>query len=205
MKLNFPLVTYYDEGRRTGYLVNVIGDYGRVQPIGPIGTVPAKLKILLNDLRLDKTGLEPTKDSLPADAEELNQSLNKERIAVAKEKAAKKPKPVAKKKAKAAKPVAKKKAKAAKPVTVKYLELQETAPETKDLKEGSHAYAVIHGLRALSGKATRERLLEKIATDKLIKTETDPSKAISWMTGQLVGKGYIKIVKEKVAASPKCG
>jgi hypothetical protein len=183
MKLSFPLVTYYAEGRRTGYLVNVAGDYGRVQPIGPIGTVPAKLKIPLKDLRLDKTGLEPTKDSLPADAEEQNLKLDKERITMAD------------KKSKAVK-TAKEKA----PAIVKVLTLTDKAPETKDLKEGSHAYAVIAGLRRLKGQGTRERLLEVIAEAKMLKTDMDPSVAVSWMIGQLKGKGYLKVVKQEVTA-----
>ena len=87
------------------------------------------------------------------------------------------------------------------PASVKYLLLTDKAPETKDLKEGSHAYAVIAGLRKLStagvqGKATRERLMETIQSNKLLNTDMDPSKAISWMTGQLKGKGIIKEVKE---------
>ena len=90
------------------------------------------------------------------------------------------------------------------PASVKYLLLTDKAPETKDLKECSHAYAVIAGLRKLStagvqGKATRERLMECIKSNKLLNTDMDPSKAISWMTGQLKGKGIIKEVKEAVA------
>ena len=182
MKLSFPLVTYYAEGRRTGYLVNVAGDYGRVQPIGPIGTVPAKLKIPLKDLRLDKTGLEPTKDSLPADAEEQNLKLDKERITMAETKKATK-----KTAAKAA----------VKPATVKYLILQEKAPKTEDLKEGTVAHAIIVGLRRHQGKATRETLMARIEQEKWIKEELAPN-TITWMIWQLKGKGYLKIVKGEV-------
>jgi hypothetical protein len=186
MKLSFPLCQYYDDGWRAAYLLQIVGERGRIQPIGAMGTsLPAKKLVPLKDLKT-VNGEEVAILTLPADAEEQNLKLDKERITMAEKKAAKKSKPVAKK--------------AAKPATVKYLELQETAPETKDLKEGSHAFAVLRGLRICKGRATRERLLEVIAEEKLIKTDMDPSKAISWMTGQLVGKGYIKVVREEVAA-----
>ena len=89
------------------------------------------------------------------------------------------------------------KEKAVKPVKAsKILTLTDKAPKTEDLKAGSHAYAVISGLRRLKGGATREQLLAKIQSEKLVETTMDQSKALSWMIWQLVGKGYLTVEKE---------
>jgi hypothetical protein len=34
----------------------------------------------------------------------------------------------------------------------------------------------------------------------MLKTDMDPSVAVSWMIGQLKGKGYLKVVKQGVTA-----
>ena len=201
MRLDFPLVEYHDEirldqsgrknhiGSRVGYLLRVCGDSVIIQPIGPIGAVPEKITQKIEDVQLvDRQGKMIAASiydiSLPVDAGEIEVKLERERI-----------KNMVEKKSKSAQKA---------PASVKYLLLTDKAPETKDLKEGSHAYAVIAGLRKLStagvqGKATRERLMECIKSNKLLNTDMDPAKAISWMTGQLKGKGIIKEVKEAVA------
>jgi hypothetical protein len=162
--MDFPLVQFYEDGWRTGYLIRVAGDTGYVQPIGARGgTTPNKLRCRLSDLKL----LEGQDLSLAPRAEpepERTQMPNKPK----------------------------------KQKTQKVITLTEKAPETKALKAGSHAYAVLSGLRRLSGRATREQLLEKIQAEKLVKTDMDQSKALSWMIWQLVGKGYLKVEKETV-------
>lgn len=199
MKLDLPLVEYGNDevdedgkriGYRAGYLLQVLGDKGLavIQPIGPVGTIPEKVRVPLAEVRMvDMAGrVIPEPVAVPAGVgvAEIELKLKKQRSITMATKAAK---------------TAKKTGKAVKPEVIKYLTLTDKAPETKDLKEGSHAYAIIAGLRRLSGKATRERLLETIATNKLLKTDMDPSKAVSWMVGQLKGKGILKEVKEAVA------
>ena len=182
MKLSFPLCQYYDDGWRAAYLLQIVGERGRIQPIGAMGTsLPAKKLVPLKDLKT-VNGEEVAILTLPADAEEQNLKLDKERITMAETKKATK-----KTAAKAA----------VKPVTVKYLILQVKAPKTEDLKEGTVAHAIIVGLRRHQGKATRETLMARIEQEKWIKEELAPN-TITWMIWQLKGKGYLKIVKGEV-------
>lgn len=184
VKLNLPLVEYGEEEFRVGYLLQS-GETCVIQPIGPVGSIPEKVRVPVARVKmLNHQGqviAEPV--SVPADAGEVEVKLEKERIKTMAEKAKKSTK------------------KEAKPASVKYLVLTDKAPDTKDLKEGSHAYAIIVGLRKLStggvqGKATRDRLMETITSNKLIKTDMEVSKAISWMLGQLKAKGAVKVVTE---------
>jgi hypothetical protein len=78
----------------------------------------------------------------------------------------------------------------------KVITLTKKAPETEALKAGSHAYAVLSGIRQLGGRAHRAELLDLIRGQKLVKTQMDESKALSWTIWQLIGKGYLKTEKE---------
>jgi hypothetical protein len=164
-----PLIQYYDNGWRCGYLQLVRGFECKVQPMKPLnGAQPVSVWVKAQDVRAVKD-------------EDINAILAAHREPVGETKEEGMPR--------------KSKSKREKQQQEKKPKSQRTFSLVVDLevfKPGSWAYAVAKALD--SGAKTRDLVLAYVIEHDLVKdSKMDPAVAVSWTLNNLVGKKALKV------------